>query len=192
MIEYPIADTATWQAMMAQPEHRVSTYSYPASHPLWFNNRNKYLSNKYVRLAIAHAIPYEDIFAVLPAWGVQTAYPGKTFVTPWHDTFNGALGNYVHDHAKAQAYMDMYWNSQVLVDPVTYPGPFGDHDLNGVVDLTDFPIWVKNRGKTPAQWAWAPMNGIDPDNNNDGAVDYADYPYWTARTGSRYPYAGAW
>jgi ABC-type transport system substrate-binding protein len=192
MIEYPIADTATWQAMMAQPEHRVSTYSYPASHPLWFNNRNKYLSNKYVRLAIAHAIPYEDIFAVLPAWGVQTAYPGKTFVTPWHGTFNGALGNYVHDHAKAQAYMDMYWNSQVLVDPVTYPGPFGDHDLNGVVDLTDFPIWVKNRGKTPAQWSWAPMNGIDPDNNNDGAVDYADYPYWTARTGSRYPYAGAW
>lgn len=192
LIEYPIADTATWEAMMLQPEHRVAVYEYPASHPLWFNNVNKYLSNKYVRLAIAHAIPYDDIFAVLPAWGVHTAYPGKTFVTPWHDTFYGALGNYVYDPAKAQMYMEMYWNSQVGVDPVTYPGPFGDHNLDGVVDLTDFPIWVKNRGKTPAEWPWSPMNGIDPDNNNDGAVDYADYPYWTARTGSRYPYAGAW
>jgi ABC-type transport system substrate-binding protein len=192
MIEYPIADHTTWEAMMTQPEHRVSTYSYPASHPLWFNNRNKILSNKYVRLAIAHAIPYDDIFAILPAWGVQTAYPGKTFVTPWHDVFYGALGNYVHDHAKAQMYMDMYWNSQVGVDPITYPGPFGDHNLDGIVDMFDYPVWVNNRGKTPAQWKWYPMNQIDPDNDNNGVVDIDDFSFWAARIGRRYPYAGAW
>jgi ABC-type transport system substrate-binding protein len=192
MIEYPIASVATWEAMMGQPQHRVSTYSYPASHVLWMNNRNKILSNKYVRLAIAHAIPYGDIFNVLPAWGVKTAYPGKTFVTPWHDTFNTALGNYVYDPAKAQMYMDMYWNSQVGVDPAIYPGPFGDHNLNGVVDMLDYPVWVKNLGKTPAQWPWYPMNGIDPDNNNDGDVGTSDFPFWSARVGRRYPYAGAW
>jgi ABC-type transport system substrate-binding protein len=192
MIEYPIADVATWTAMMPQPQHRVSTYSYPASHVLWINNRNKILSNKYVRLAIAYAIPYDDIFAMLPAWGVETPYPGKTFVTPWHDTFNTAIGNYVYDPAKAQMYMDMYWNSQVGVDPVTHLGPFGDHNLDGAVDMFDYPVWVDNRGKTPAQWPWSPMNGIDPDNDNNGAVDILDFPYWASRVGQRYPYAGAW
>ncbi len=192
MVEYPIADIPTWEGMIGQPQHRVSIYSYPASHVFWMNNRNRYLSNKYFKLAIAHAIPYDDIFAVLPAWGVVNAYPGKTFVTPWHDTFNTALGNYVYDPAKAHMYMDMYWNSQVGVDPVTHPGPFGDHDLNGVVDMLDYPLWVKNRGKTPAQWPWYPMNQVDPDNDNDGDVDYADFTYWSTRTGTRYPYAGAW
>jgi ABC-type transport system substrate-binding protein len=192
MIEYPIADVATWQSMDGQPEHRVSTYSYPASHVLWFNNRNNIISNKYVRLAIAYAIPYDNIFAILPAWGVETAYPGKTFVTPWHDAFDGALGNYVYDPAKAQMYMDMYWNSQVGVDPTTHPGPFGDHNLDGVVDMLDYPVWVKNRGKTPSQWPKYPMNLIDPDNDNNGAVDILDFPYWAANVGKRYPYAGAW
>jgi hypothetical protein len=192
MIEYPIADVATWQAMIPQPQHRVSIYNYPASHVLWFNNRNTILSNKYVRLAIAHAIPYPNIFNVLPAWGVEQAYPGKTFVTPWHDSFDTSLGNYIYDPAKAQMYMDMYWNSKVGVDPATYPGPFGDHNLNGYVDLLDYPVWVNNRGKTPGQWPSYPMNTIDPDNNNDGAVDILDFPYWSARVGQRYPYAGAW
>jgi hypothetical protein len=193
MIEYPIAPVGIWEAMMTQPEHRVSVYSYPASHVLWMNNRNKYLSNKYFRLAIAHAIPYDDIFEMLPAWsGVVNAYPGKTFVTPWHDAFNTELGNYVYDPAKAQMYMDMYWNSQVGVDPVTYPGPFGDHNLNGVVDMLDYPVWVKMGGKSSAEWPWYPMNDVDPDNDNDDDVGVLDFPYWSARIGRRYPYTGAW
>jgi ABC-type transport system substrate-binding protein len=195
MVEYPIAPHTTWEAMMSQPEHRVSVYSYPASHVLWFNNRNKYLSNKYFRLAIAYAIPYDDIFAMLPDWsGVVNAYPGKTFVTPWHDTFNTELGNYVYDPAKAQMYMDMYWNSQPIHNPYppALPGPFGDHNLNGLVDMLDYPVWVNNIGKTPSQWPWAPMNGIDPDNDNNGVVNTLDLPSWSARVGRRYPYAGAW
>ena len=195
MIEYPIAPVSSWEDMMDQPAHRVSVYSYPASHVLWFNNRNKYLSNKYFRLAIAYAIPYDDIFAMLPAWsGVAQAYPGKTFVTPWHETFNTALGNYVHDHAKAQMYMDMYWASQPEYNPYppALPGPFGDHNLNGLVDMLDYPVWVNNIGKTPSQWPWAPMNGIDPDNDNNGVVNTLDLPSWAARVGRRYPYAGAW
>jgi len=83
--EYPTAPIEVWKDMETDPYLRVFQYNYPASNPIWFNFNNEYLSNKYVRLAIAHAIPYERIFnEILPSWGIETAYPGKTYVLPVH------------------------------------------------------------------------------------------------------------
>jgi len=191
MIEYPIADRAVWEGMMSWPSHRVSVYNYPASHPLWIQHRNTILSNRYVRLAIAHAIPYPQIFTqILPGWGVKTPYPGKTFVIPWHETFDTELGNYVYDIDKANMYMDMYRKS--LVGAGSNVGPLGDHDFSGFVDMLDYPIWVSNIGKSVAQFPWWPSNPVDPDNNNDNFVDLDDIILWGGHVGDSYPFYGAW
>jgi ABC-type transport system substrate-binding protein len=191
MIEYPTASTTVWENMMSWPSHRVSTYSYPASHPLWIQHRNTILSNRYVRLAIAYAIPYQQIFNnILPGWGVKTAYPGKTFVTPWQDAFDTDLGNYVYDINKAKMYMDMYRNSTVGGTPALAPS--GDHDFSGFVDMLDYPIWVSNLGKTTSQFPWYPSTPVDPDNTNNGYCDIDDFPGWANNFGRYYPFQGAW
>jgi len=191
MIEYPIAPVPVWEGMMGWSSHRVSVYNYPASHPLWIQHRNSILSNRYVRLAIAHAINYTHIFDdILPGWGVKKAYPGKTFITPWHENFNTALGNYVFDIEKAKMYMDMYRKSLVGAGPNV--GPLGDHDFSGFVDMLDYPIWVNNIGKTAAQLPWWPSTPVDPDNNNDDFVDLDDIILWGGHVGDSYPFFGAW
>jgi len=145
-----------------------------------------------VRLAMAYAIPYPKIFNdILPGWGVKVAYPGKTMVLPWQDTFDTALGNYVYDINKAKMYMDMYRNS--LVDGDYTKAPLGDHDFSGFVDLGDYPVWVNNLGKYTYELPWWPTNPVDPDNDNDGRVRLADLvPYWSENVGKYYPYVGAW
>jgi ABC-type transport system substrate-binding protein len=189
-IEYPIAPIADWEAMMGWPTHEVFTYLYPASHPLWMQQRNPVLSNRYVRLALAHAIPYQSIFTeVLDDWGVATPIQGKTFVLPSHDVYASdvELPPYEYDIAKAQMYMDMYQNS---IDPVTWEdGPLGDHDFNGLVEIPDYPLWVNNLGKSVGSLPWWPSTPIDPDNNNNGYVQLNDIWYWAPNIGKEYPFA---
>jgi ABC-type transport system substrate-binding protein len=191
-IEYPTAPLADWNSMIGWPTHRVFSYMYPAAHTLWIQHNSTILANRYVRLAIAHAIPYDDIINnVLPGWGVANAYRGKTAVVlPIHDSFHPTLGNYEYNITKAQQYMDMYLNS---IDPANYlDGPLGDHDFSGFVEMADYPIWVNNLGKYTSQLPWYPSNPVDPDNNNDGEVLGDDFPYWGTNIGTYYPYSGAW
>jgi ABC-type transport system substrate-binding protein len=189
-IEYPTAPVADWEAMIGWPTHRVYTYLYPASHPLWIQQRNPVLSNRYVRLAMAHAIPYQSIFTeVLDDWGVVTPIQGKTFILPSHDVYASdvELPPYEYNIAKAQMYMNMYQNS---IDPANWAnGPLGDHDFNGLVEIPDYPLWVNNLGKSVGSLPWWPSTPIDPDNNNNGYVQLNDIWYWAPNVGKEYPFA---
>lgn len=227
-VEYPTApietwigvgadpnDPSTWTAMADWPTHKVNTYEYPASHPLWFNLNNPILSNRYVRLAIAHAIPYQTIYDdILPGWGVANAIPGKTFYTPWNEAFNTVLPPYEYDIAKAQQYMDMYWNSldeNTLPgngDPAVYNlGPAGDHDLSGLVELADYSVWAIRFGTSPSVYQqytypypidltdpnrYLPGLDTDADNDNNDLVELADFSLWAGNFGDEYPFPGAW
>jgi len=192
MIEYPTAPVSVWEGMIPWTSHRVSTYNYPASHPLWINHRNTILANRYVRQALAYAINYTKIFNdILPGWGVKTAFPGKTFVTPWQDTFNTELGNFVFDLDKAKMYMNMYRNSTVGGEPALAPS--GDHDFSGFVDMLDYPVWVSNIGKYTYQFPWYPSTPVDPDNTNNGYCDSVDdFAGWANNFGRYYPFREPW
>lgn len=189
-IEYPNAPVADWEAMMSWPTHRVYTYLYPASHPLWIQQRNPVLANRYVRLAMAHAIPYQSIFTdVLDDWGVATPIQGKTFILPSQNVYASdvELPPYEYNIAKAQMYMNMYQNS---IDPANWAnGPLGDHDFNGLVEIPDYPLWVNNLGKSVGSLPWWPSTPIDPDNNNNGYVQLNDIWYWAPNIGKEYPFA---
>lgn len=198
--EYPTAPIETYQAMEGWPTHKVYKYAYPASHPLWMNLNNPILSNRYVRLAIAHAIPYPKIYnEILPGWGVANVIPGLTFVTPWMDAFNTELEPYEYDIEKAKKYMWMYWNSLDKntrsgndAKAVYEAGPVGDADFSGLVDLDDLFVW-RDRflyGPAPSTYAqydfpytatfpeiddfskYWPGNDVDPDFDNDDDVDW--------------------
>jgi ABC-type transport system substrate-binding protein len=143
LIEYPTKPKADWIGMNGTGKHKVYVFHYPAMHPLWMNLRNPILSNRYVRLAIAYAIPYPKIFNdILPGWGVETAYPGKTYILPIQDAFDTSLGNYEYNITKAQMYMNMWRYSQSGKQPYT-KGPVGDHDFSGYVEIADFPLWAR-------------------------------------------------
>ncbi len=218
--EYPTAPIETYQAMEDWPTHKVYRYKYPASNPLWFNLNSPILSNRYVRLAIAHAIPYPEIFTeILPGWGVGKVIPGRTFILPQHDSYHPDLPAYEYDLEKAQKYMDMYWNS---LDKTTLPGndaqavvdnsPMGDADHSGYVDLTDFLLWRARVGTTPSTYEhypapypepipydfpevtlYLPGNDVDPDFDNKDDVDTLnDLPLWADNFGTEYPFPGAW
>jgi ABC-type transport system substrate-binding protein len=194
--EYPTAEDTWWEALPNGTETdmlRVYSYAYPSSHPLWMNLRNPILSNRYVRLAIAHAIPYQQIIDnVLPGWGIDEGYPGKSFLTPWHEYFNTAIDSFSYDIDKAKMYMDMWRYSQAGTDYTK--GPVGDHDLSGYVDVADFSTWAEKFGTGEADWTatmWG-GNNIDPDSNNDNLVDLDDYdPCWRTNVNKYYPYPGA-
>ncbi len=189
-VEHVDAPVPEWEYMQSWSTHRVLPCIYPASHTLWMQHRNTILSNRYVRLAIAHAIPYEQIFnEVLPGVGVATAYPGRTFITPWQEGFHAGIG-YEYNITKAQQYMDMWRYSQAGTDYTK--GPLGDHDFSGFVEMADYPIWVNNLGKYTSQLPWYPSNPIDPDNDNDGRVLLPDITYWGTHIGTYYPYKDAW
>ncbi len=191
-IEYPTAPLADWNNMIGWATHRVYSFLYPAAHTLWIQHRNKILSNRYVRLAIAHAIPYDTIFNnILPGWGVQNAYRGKTtMVLPGHDSFHPTLGHYEYNITKAQMYMDMWRYSEVGADYTK--APLGDHDFSGFVEMIDYPIWVNTLGNYTYELPWYPSNPVDPDNDNSGRVLLPDITYWATNVGKRYPYSGGW
>jgi ABC-type transport system substrate-binding protein len=201
--EYPTAPVEEFNDMMNQtkwPYLRVSQYDYPASNPVWFNFDNPYLSNRYVRLAIAHAIPYQQIIGnILPSWGVETAYRGKTYVQPHHyytdasnvtvHLYNEDLEAYEGNLTKAQMYLNMWKYSQVGSDYTL--GPVGDADFNGLVELDDFYIWAGNFGTTSADWTFLPGQDVDPDFDNSDYVEMADFYRWTEGWGAEYPFPGA-
>jgi len=173
--EYMVADLATLEIMATYPTHRVWTSPYVASHGIWLNLNNPILSNRYVRLAIAHAIPYDFIRnQIAPGWGFNQTYPGKTAtVTPGMYAFNTELGNYVYDIDIANKYMDMWRNSQ-LSKPYLL-GPAGDADFSGFVEMADYPIWADNFGTNHTEWIFLAGQDIDPDHNNDDLVQMADF-----------------
>jgi hypothetical protein len=161
-----------WQEEFMHDPPMIIPY-YPvgvanASVPLWMNLNNPFLSNRYVRQTIAHAIPYPYILnVILPAYG-QTGIPGKTLIPPeWYE-FHTVLPPYEYNLTKAQMYFDMWNYSQVGTDYTL--GPVGDADFSGVVNFNDFAILSVNVGTTSADWTFLPGQDIDPDFNNDDYV----------------------
>jgi hypothetical protein len=199
----PVIKPPIWETY---PDLREWQYDCPASNPVFFNLDNRHLSNRYVRQAIAHAIPYEHIFNnILPDWDVETAYQGKTLITPLHyytdesnvtvHLFNDELELYEYDIAKAQKYMDMWAYSQPAHAPEGSPevalGPVGDADFSGKVNFDDWFIWWANFGKSSSEWPWTPGCDVDPDFDNTDAVNLADYDEWVQSWGKAYPFEDA-
>jgi ABC-type transport system substrate-binding protein len=197
--EYPTAHVSVFEGMMSWDNVKVYAYDYPASNGVWFNLDNPYLSNRYVRQAIAHAIPYEYIFTnILTGWGIATAYPGKSYILPVHyyddgtvtvHLFNDDLEPYTYDLTKAQQYLDMWYYSQVGTDYTQ--GPVGDADFSGKVNFDDWFVWWANYGDSSSVWPWTPGCDVDPDFDNNDAVNLADYDAWRLSWGNEYPFAGA-
>jgi ABC-type transport system substrate-binding protein len=202
--EYPTATVDEYYDLMNATNVRVFQYDYPASNGVWFNLDNEYMSNRYVRQAIAHAIPYETIFTeVFPSWGIETAYRAISHILPNNhytdpDTgervqlFNDDLDPVVYDPIIAQMYLDMYLYSKVGTDYTL--GPVGDADFSGLVDFDDWFVWFDNYGKTDGginAWPWIPGCDIDPDFNNDNATTMADFDLWWPNYGEEYPFPGA-
>jgi len=201
--EYPTAPIETFQELEKDPNLNVFQYDYPASNPIWINFDNEYLSNRYIRQAIAYAIPYDKIFSeILPSWGIETAYPGKTYVLPNQyytepntggdltgstvSLFNAELEPFYHDIGKALDYMNLWWYSQKPNDYTK--GPIGDSDFSGLVDLDDYLILNKKTGVT-AGWPIDAVPGmqIDPDFDNTDTVTRADdLPLWSDKYGVEY------
>ncbi|UCC33134.1 MAG: hypothetical protein JSW53_04970 [Candidatus Bathyarchaeota archaeon] len=178
------------------PYLRIWQYDSPASHPVLFNLDNPYLSNRYIRQAIAHAIPYQQIIdVILPGWGIDIAYRGKALITPLHyytdasnvtvHLFNENLQPYEYNITKAPRYMDMWYYSQEGTDYTL--GPVGDADFNGIVDLDDFYIWRGWLGTYPGDWTYLPGQDVDPDFDNNGYVELADFYRWVEAWGEEYP-----
>ncbi len=200
--EYPVASTTTYQGQMSNERVRVFLYNYPSSNGVWFNFDNPILSNRYVRQAIAHAIPYDPtISSILTSWGIETAYPGKSYIQPnmhyWTyggttiNMFNEVLEPYEYSIDKASQYLDMWLKANSTRYPNQAVGPVGDADFSGRVDYDDFWVWWKNYGVAPGSWPWSPGNDIDPDFNNDNSVTMADYDLWSLNYNKEYPFAGA-
>ena len=206
--EYPIASTTEYLDMMTWDNLNVFEYNYPASNGVWFNLDHPILSNRYVRQAIAHAIPYGYIFdEILPGWGVKTAYPGKTHIMPQHyyggeHLFNDVVLPYHYDLDEAEAYLKMWLYAQPAYAPygnetdpdptgLVAQGPVGDANFDGTVNFDDFFTFAKWRGYTPGEWTWLPGCDIDPDFDNDEAVSQEDFDAWWDAWGNKYPFAGA-
>ena len=188
--EYSIAPVETWENMMDWPTLNVRLDLADSSNPLWMNLDNKIISNRYVRQAIAHIIPYNLIYSeILPSWGIKTAFQGKTFITPLIETFHTELEPFEYNITVAQMYMNMWRYAQEDTDYTL--GPVGDADFSGVVRLDDFITWATNFGTEPADWTFNPGNDIDPDFDNSGTVNLDDFIEWAANYGTYYPFEGA-
>jgi ABC-type transport system substrate-binding protein len=202
--EYPLGTVTDYQALMTEDNIRIFEYNYPASNGVWFNFDNPYLSNRYVRQAIAHAIPYPYIIGqILPQWGISGVIPGKTHIMPQHyyegvNLFNTAptCPPYEYDITKAGEYLKMWLYAQPAYAPNGSPelwtqGPVGDANLDGVVNFDDFFVFARMRGSIPAEWTWDPGCDIDPDFDNDEAVAPEDFDLWWDAWGNEYPFVGA-
>jgi len=196
--EYPTAPVATFKLLnntANYPYLRVMQYDYPASNPVWFNFDNEYISNRYVRLAICHAIPYSYIInQILPPWGIETSRRGKTYILPHHyytyggttvHLFNEDLQPFQENITLAQKYMDLWRYSKVGTDYTK--GPVGDADFNRLVELPDWYIWRDWFGSTSSEWDYLPGQDIDPDFTNNDYVDMYDFYAWRPKFGTTYP-----
>lgn len=176
------------------PDLHVYKYSASQGNFLMFNLHNSKLSNRYIREAIAHIIPYSDIYNVIQGWGIDEVIPGKSPIVP-HCTytepdtpdpydnldgstqilFNEALEPYTTDPAYAVQCMNMWWYSQVGEDWTL--GPVGDGDFSGFVEADDLIIWANAivHGTLTPPWPRPPAQDIDPDYDNNGVVEGLDY-----------------
>ena len=208
-VEYVWAPVEVIDEWKERPDLRVFEYRAPESNCVYFNLNNPYLSNRYVRLAIAHAIPYERIKSeILPGWGIARVTDGRSIIVPYCSytepnttaietpdlngttvsLYNTELLPYEYDLGKAEKYMDMWRFSQVGTDYTL--GPVGDGDFSGWVEVDDFTIWANAIVKgtlTSADWIFEPGNDIDPDYDNTNYVELADYYRWGNSSGIYYP-----
>jgi subtilisin family serine protease len=140
-----------------------------------FNLNHPVLSNRYVRLAIADAIPYGEISKILSdheievagriGWGVPI-HPCTNYTDPDGVTvrlFNMKLDPYEYNLAKAQMYLDMWFYSQTGTDYTK--GPVGDANFDGKVNLDDLFLLIDKWGETPPypiDW-WPPEGWKGPE-----------------------------
>jgi hypothetical protein len=162
--EYPTAPVETFEALDGKypGEFRVKKAPYVASNDVWINFNNPALSNRYIRLAIAYATPYQTIFSeILPSWGVVEPLPPKSWVLPWSvytepaayggDTVNLYYDSeiecpsYSYDLTLAQEYYNMYKYAQTGQPYVD--GPIGDANFDGIVGLKDVFLTIAEIGR---------------------------------------------
>jgi len=188
--KYPIAPVQTFQDMInchCWSNLIVVQYYRPASNPIWLNFNNQYLSNRYIRMAIAHAIDYNYIVDnILPSWGIETGIRGKTPILPHHyytdpdgvtvHLFNEDLPPHEYNVAKAQQFMDLWYHSQVGTDWTL--GPVGDAEFDTDVDIDDFYIWRDESWLLPFPRPFLPGQDIDADFDNDVVYHYDDFVAW--------------
>jgi len=199
--EAPVAHVDEFEAL--DPD-TFNIYTEPraiTANMIRLNLNNPILANRYVRMAIAHAIPYSapadpNIPGILRGWGLYCDYPGYAVplteaISPYtvlggEDVYHTELEPYGYDLDKARYYLDLYLN-QTSITPEL--GPVGDADQSGIVDFDDWWIWRDNIGTaidTPIDiyptWPYA----IDPDFNNDGNILDDDEILWWTEYGTEY------
>ncbi len=171
------------------PTLKVTKEAYPSIQYFGFNLHHPILSNRYVRQAIAHAIPYEHIISnILPSLG-GSGIRATAGINPLSAFYNTELEPIEYDLAKAQEYLDMWKYSEEFTDYTK--GPVGDADFNGFVELDDFYLWVNYFGTTSSEWPFVSGKPIDPDFDNNDLVYPEDFDLWRQSVGTRYPFPGA-
>jgi len=179
--------------MRNDPTLKVREDPVPMIEMMGFNLNHPILSNRYVRQAMAHAVPYEhiinDLVPLLGMAGIRATGP----VHPMQGYFyNTELEPFEYDLVKAQQYLDMWKYSQVGTDYTL--GPVGDGDFSGFVEMADFAIWADRivYGQlTPETWPFKRGHPIDPDYDNTGYVEGDDFYRWRESIGEYYPFYGA-
>jgi len=214
--EYSINHIFAFEELFDRPDLDVFQRPYTASNSVWYNFDNPYLSNRYVRLAISHAIDYPYICTnILPAWGVTDYTEGRSpLVHPWHyyddgtnlvHLFDDTLTPYTYDMTKAAQYFDCWKLSRIAHAPyasnlwnTTNGGAVGDADFSGVVNLDDFTVWASQWDMSEADFSWQgahqclPGQDKDSDFNNDDVVNTDDFTLWADNWGAEYPFPGAY
>ncbi len=147
----------------------------------------------FVRIAIAHAIPYEhiinDLLPNLGMSGVRATGP----ITPELGYFyNTKLAPFEYDLDLAEKFLDMWKYSLPEYAPYGSPqvdlGPLGDGDFDGYVDTDDYVVWADRLVyNEPEPWQWPFPPPIDPDWDNNGFAEGADFFKWRAHIGDTYP-----
>ncbi|NVM27083.1 MAG: hypothetical protein HWN70_14355 [Desulfobacterales bacterium] len=195
------AKTFGWYKGGAEPAFNV--YTEPRANTaqmIRFNLNNPILANRYVRMAIAHAIPYSppaevNIPDIIRGWGLtcdflpyavpltEAIFPitilGEEYV--YHPT----LEPYGYDLDKARYYLNLYLNQ---TNGTPELGPVGDADQSGLVDATDWGIWRTSPISCgPTMWTYPTWPyTIDPDWNNDDEATGVDKALWGDNYGTEY------
>jgi len=200
------ADEDIIDDLKTRPDLKVWEYNTFRFDCVEFNLHHPILSNRYVRQAIAHAIPYEHIInTYLKNWG-ELGTPATGPVFPLHqDFYNTELQPYQYDLTKAQKYLDMWIYSLPENTGTPNPdppppyipnpdlvalGPVGDGDFSGLVEMSDYVIWADRivyGQNEPPEWPFTSGRPIDPDYDNNGYVDVDDFTDWRGVIGDTYP-----
>jgi len=198
--EAPIAHVDEFEAL---DRNKFNVYTEPRANTaqmIRFNLNNPILANRYVRMAIAHAIPYSppaspNIPDIIRGWGLTCdflphAVPLTEAIFPLtilggEYCYHPPLEPYGYDLDKARYYLNLYLN-QTNGTPAL--GPVGDADQSGLVDATDWGLWRTSPvscGSTMSIYPTWPYT-IDPDWDNDDDADSADKALWGNNYGIEY------